>query len=117
VTTSTHVCEVSSDEMDPTTRDAGVRPKVVCLQKHDLVDKRASSRPRSDASLSLIISRVRAATGFAAPIEPNCRAAAIARVIGTTDRLLVHVVKASGNRCLSGTGFSNGRIVRVSSPS
>jgi hypothetical protein len=33
VTTSTHVCEVSSDEMDPTTRDAGARPKVVCLQK------------------------------------------------------------------------------------
>jgi hypothetical protein len=31
------------------------------------------------------------------------RAAAIARVLGTVDRLLVHVVKASGNRCLSGT--------------
>jgi hypothetical protein len=36
MTTSTHVCEVSSDEMDPTTRDAGIRPKVVCLQKYDL---------------------------------------------------------------------------------
>jgi hypothetical protein len=36
VTTSTPVCEVPSDEMDPTTRDAGARPKVVCLQKYDL---------------------------------------------------------------------------------
>jgi hypothetical protein len=52
---------------------------------------------------------------FAAPIEPNCRAAPIARVLGATDRRLVHVVKAAGKR-LSGTGFSNGRIVRVSSP-
>jgi hypothetical protein len=43
-------CEVSGDEMDPTTRatrDAGVRPKVVCLQKYDLVDKSAFSWPRS----------------------------------------------------------------------
>ena len=39
------------------------------------------------------------------PIEPNFRAAAIARVLGTTYRLLVHVEKASGKRCLSGTGF------------
>jgi hypothetical protein len=54
---------------------------------------------------------------FAASVEPSCRAGAIARALGTTDRLLVHVVKASGNRCLSGTGFSNCRIVRVSSPS
>jgi hypothetical protein len=30
--TSTHVCEVSSGEMDPTTRGAGVRPKAGCLQ-------------------------------------------------------------------------------------
>jgi hypothetical protein len=33
---STHVCEVPSDGMDPTTRAAGVRPEVVCVQKHDL---------------------------------------------------------------------------------
>jgi hypothetical protein len=52
---------------------------------------------------------------FAASIEPNCRAAPIARVLGTSDRRLVHVGKAAGKRCLSGTGFSNGRIVRVSS--
>ena len=74
-------------------------------------------RPFHGYFLSLIISRVgELPTGFAGLIEPNCRAGAIARVLGTTDRLLVHVVKASGNRCLSGTGFSNGRIVRVSSP-
>ena len=36
MTTSTHVGEGSSDEMDPTTRDAGARPKVTCLQKYEL---------------------------------------------------------------------------------
>ena len=50
------------------------------------------------------------------PIEPNCRSGAIARVLGTTDRLLVHVVNAAGKRFLSGTGFGNCRIARVSSP-
>ena len=65
---------------------------------------------------NLIISRVgEQSTGFAGLIEPNSRAGAIARVLGTSDRRLVHVGKAAGKRCLSGTGFSNGRIVRVSS--
>jgi hypothetical protein len=76
---------------------------------------RGEARGAQGYLLGLIISRVRAPTGFAAPIEPNCRAASIARVLGTTDRRQVHVVKAAGKRCLSGTGFSNGRIVRVSS--
>ena len=73
-------------------------------------------RPAQGYFLSLIISRVRElSTGFAGLIEPNCRAGPIARVLGTSDRRLVHVGKAAGKRCLSGTGFSNGRIVRVSS--
>ena len=42
MTTSTHVCEVSSDEMDPTTRDAGARPKVVCLQ--NMICKKSASK-------------------------------------------------------------------------
>ena len=74
-------------------------------------------RPAQGYFLSLIISRVgEQSTGFAGLIEPNCRDVLIARVLETTNRLLVHVVKAAGKRCLSGTGFSNGRIVRVSSP-
>ena len=35
---------------------------------------------------------------FAAPVEPNCRDVLIAQVLGTTDRLLVHVVKAADKR-------------------
>jgi hypothetical protein len=53
MTTSTHVCEVSSDEMDPTTRDAGARPRVVCLQKYDLQARERLVNGDPDASLSM----------------------------------------------------------------
>jgi hypothetical protein len=74
-------------------------------------------RPAQGDFLSLIISRVRELQqAFVAPIEPNCRAASIARVLGTTDRRLVHVGKAAGRRCSNGTEFRNGPSVRVFSP-
>jgi hypothetical protein len=48
---STHVCGVPSDGMDPTTRGAGVRPEVACLQKHGPADKRASRHFRPPSSV------------------------------------------------------------------